>query len=371
MEQDDFLAQLAYENLDKILARRIFECNLAPDDVSKLFTMTEFWPQILHAWAQLHYINDVDPQHIGEQIIWYNSHIKVANKPFLWKKTYAKGLVHVKQLFANNKMLGFTDAQDKFGLNFLQMRSLIEAIPKPWKHAMKEASQIMNYWSANLMRNCNLTKMYVHNIGSNAELMQNTYLRWQMRLKMDIDYEGFIKLFRCIKKVTNNGKLQSFQFRLLHLAIVYNTQLKKWKIKESDLCSLCNEKTEIMEHLFFECKKMQPLLSSVEQLTEKNLKKEVKLCITIKNVLWNRVHKSPGHLSNFLVLILKQFVYAARCQGLSVNSLTFLKKIEEYRRYEFYHAKETGNCKTYYRKWQNIVIGTVSKGNDTEEGQNA
>ena len=42
---------------------------------------------------------------IEEQIIWYNSLIRVNDEPIFWEKPYNKGLKHVDQRFQNNQLI--------------------------------------------------------------------------------------------------------------------------------------------------------------------------------------------------------------------------------------------------------------------------
>ena len=60
-------------------------------------------------------------------------------------------------------------------------------------------------------------------------------------------------------KVTNVAKYRSFQFRLLHRAIVANIHLIHWKIINSDLCTMCRLERETYTHLFIYCKQARKI----------------------------------------------------------------------------------------------------------------
>ena len=68
--------------------------------------------------------------------------------------------------------------------------------------------------------------------------------------------EKFVKCFTDLLAVTNIPKYRSFQYRLLHRAIVTNVQLHYYKLTNSDQCSFCHMQRETYSHLFIQCKKV-------------------------------------------------------------------------------------------------------------------
>ena len=64
------------------------------------------------------------------------------------------------------------------------------------------------------------------------------------------------------------AKFRSFQYRVLQRALVTNIELKKWQIKESDLCTNCGEFRETISHLLVECEYSKELWDKVKELVE-------------------------------------------------------------------------------------------------------
>ena len=58
-------------------------------------------------------------------------------------------------------------------------------------------------------------------------------------------------------------KLKEFNFKVMHGILPCNSNLKKWKLKESDVCDICNSQQTI-EHLLFECHRATRLWHLVE-----------------------------------------------------------------------------------------------------------
>ena len=82
---------------------------------------------------------------VDNQLIWYNSGIKIGGKVFFWEDVYEKGLRYVYQLFENRKFKSFRQVQEQYGLTVLRYNSLKAAIPKDWKIFFEENSRITFY----------------------------------------------------------------------------------------------------------------------------------------------------------------------------------------------------------------------------------
>ena len=78
------------------LGRDIWRCRLEQEDVELLKTSNIFWKDVLKSWCKYNFSCKYKEEN---QIIWYNSLIRIKNKPFFWKDVYCRGLKYVHQLF--------------------------------------------------------------------------------------------------------------------------------------------------------------------------------------------------------------------------------------------------------------------------------
>ena len=76
---------------------------------------------------------------------------------------------------------------------------------------------------------------------------------------MNVTDEEMKRSFLVLRKATCNSELRSFQYQILHRAIVTNKYLYKCNIKDSDKCYFCGMCVESIEHLFFDCVHVQQL----------------------------------------------------------------------------------------------------------------
>ena len=68
----------------------------------------------------------------------------------------------------------------------------------------------------------------------------------------EIDWKK--KTFQLARTCTKSTKIIIFQFKFLHRRLPTNSFLHKIAIKDNDLCTFCQEETDTLLHLFWQCK---------------------------------------------------------------------------------------------------------------------
>ena len=86
--------------LKQLGGKLIFSCNLRKDDISHINISNEFLKELLEIWTEVHFIqsNCLEENDIKNQLIWYNSCIRVENKPIYYKNWAANGIIKIKDL---------------------------------------------------------------------------------------------------------------------------------------------------------------------------------------------------------------------------------------------------------------------------------
>ena len=56
-----------------------------------------------------------------------------------------------------------------------------------------------------------------------------------------IEETEFLQYFSDVYVITNINKYRSFQFRLLHRAVLLNDRLSKWGVVDTEMCSFCGK----------------------------------------------------------------------------------------------------------------------------------
>ena len=123
------MSALAYHKINKQLKEDIWKCNLSKHDIKDVIKDTNsFWASVLAAWCEYNYVDEIPDEEVGNQIIWFNSKIKIGNATFLWKKPYQKGLMHLHQLIVEKEFMSYEMAEETYGLDFMRYNSLKSAV---------------------------------------------------------------------------------------------------------------------------------------------------------------------------------------------------------------------------------------------------
>ena len=105
----------------------IWCCNMRAEDVSKVIkTENQFWKEVVQAWCEYHYTPS--DQINGDQIIWFNSDIRVDGKPICWKK-YMSDLTYVSDLICDDRYISYEIAKEKYGLSIMEYKQPKDSNP--------------------------------------------------------------------------------------------------------------------------------------------------------------------------------------------------------------------------------------------------
>ena len=291
-------------------------------------------------------------------MLWYNSRIRIAGKPVFWKNNLKGGLEYVYQLFGEDGFKSEEQVFLQFGLSKMRFNSLKVAIPKEWKDFFVEhvKEQYFPLPPSNYDRciiSSNFSREVYKTISTDVSFIHSKFVKWQQDLGYDIceDIFTFGKMHLNVYQVTNIAKFRSFQYRLLQRGIVTNIQLYKWKLKNNEYCSFCQNERETVLHLFVQCPIVKELWQSV--MDNLSIRYQVEMiCINPENVILNRiVVQKKNHILNFVCLLLKQFIYRQRCLNEPIHSAIFMRYLSKIEGIEKYIAVKNSRLATHLKKW--------------------
>ena len=356
------------------LGHDIWRCSIDPRDVGSLGIKNQFWQDLLVSWSSYNYYVD---RRIENQLLWYNSRIKVRNRSIFWRDAYQKGLVYVYQLFEQGDFKTDEKIYLEYGLTSLRYNSLKTSIPMEWKIFCKEnpAQSILPLVPHNFDR-CicgnirNLSQKVYTYLLDDAMIIHYKFIKWRQELGEEYEdtLTDFAKRHKDIYRVTNIAKYRSFQYRLLQRGIITNIQLYTWGIAPSDQCSFCKKERETVIHLLVECEKVKSLWESVKEYIGQRFP-GVKVVLTPTNILMNTIcQDNKAHVVNFLCLLVKQFVYRQRCMSKEIHLPMLLQHIKQTESIERYVAKKNGKESKHYSKWcireepgERVVFGDMEQ----------
>ena len=168
--------------------------------------------------------------------------------------------------------------------------------------------------------------------------------------KIDCTIDEYRAAFRNINKISDVMKYKDFQYRLLSNTIHANDKLVHWKIVESSKCDFCQEKQDTV-HLMFSCNRVQIIWKKFRELLDKCTTINVnEFMFTENTVILNTVHSKPGHIVNYLTLIIKQHIYFCKCTKKLPKFHDIVNKIERiYQAERFNVCVDTSTTKKFDR----------------------
>ena len=136
--EDKLLVELAYYHLNCPLRELIWCCNFNREDADKHKCLNKFWQDVLGSWYLFNYNEPDEENEIVNQIIWYNSNIRVADQVIFNKHLYEKGIVYIKDLVFEQRIITYEELCNIFEitydqLNVLTYNSIVTSIPREWR----------------------------------------------------------------------------------------------------------------------------------------------------------------------------------------------------------------------------------------------
>lgn len=223
-----------------------------------------FYESMLKVWLKFHSFPPEGEQAIRRETIWNNERISCPQPdPTIcdrWKQAGIRTIHDVCHRL-EGRLLSHQEIIDRYGVpcTFLDSLRLRLSIPLQWRLALNpdfEGDTTQKFEvQFPLKTTLPITTTSAKRLYSEIILLKRGIIRtqttWDATMEVDGDGE-WREIYLRPFSTTRETKLQSFQYRLNHRIITCNRLLYKYKIKDSDLCSLCDLQ-DTLEHFFFQC----------------------------------------------------------------------------------------------------------------------
>ena len=361
---DPFTQNWIESIIPKDVGTLIFYCNIKPGDLAPyLKDLSRFWHQVLEAWFKFSFKEPTTRNEIVNQIIWYNSCIRVDDKILRNEKAMDRGLIFISDLLNGSEFKGWTqEYKENYDITWLEYRQIIDAIPKKWKKIIKDStdeseSTFVHIFDKLKLRDKVVKAIYTDIVNKNDVYLEMYYkLRERIGLLNDTEdnMERFRKGFVNLYKISGIVKYRDFQYRLLTNDIHCNNRLYYWKIKNTKMCDICNlDIVQDVKHLLFECIYTKKVWNEIIKFFEKIGFEEFSM--EYSNIFLNDVFKNTRHPGNLIVLVVKQMIFAAKCLSKKISIVEILLKIEEIEAIEYRLATKKARVSQHVKRWGRII----------------
>ncbi|KAH3746366.1 hypothetical protein DPMN_180773 [Dreissena polymorpha] len=157
-------------------------------------------------------------------------------------------------------------------------------------------------------------------------------------------------------KATVESTLRNFQYKYIHRIIATNKYLFKCKLSNSNLCDFCSENIETIEHLFWECKHIQPIWNQLISFLEQQ-QLNVKLSFLIVSFGINSLKSIDGNnIVNFMVILMKYFILNMKYKKQVPNFNCFVHSLKLKIQIEKEIALSNDTLQIFEQKWNRIKL---------------
>ena len=172
--------------------------------------------------------------------------------------------------------------------------------------------------------------------------------RWNEKLNREINWK---ETFTKVKRI-QDVRLKWFQIRLIHRIIATNQVLVKINVCDSDLCHSCKEKSESIQHIFWECHTVQRFWSAFTHCLKEKCIHMTHLKIDEEMVICgNKTNSKTDEVFDFILLLAKYYIYKCRLDHCDAHIQPFLMYLK--RRYNIEKCISLQNMKndSFQMKW--------------------
>ena len=284
-------------------------------EISKYFNT--FWRDILLNWNILNEDTTDTIEGILKQSIWFNKNLKIDKEIVFYEKWCKRGIFFISDLLKeDNSFLTHQELCTKYNLNvnFIQYHSILHMIPKQWKIKIQNMgtnfrlmnSDILDYVK-NHKKSCQF--FYKKHLSLHSEQPKHQQERWNIELDSMIENWNFI--YQLPFSNSKNNKYIMFQYKIIHRILSTNALLYKYKLKETHLCSFCNEIKETISHLFWGCIVVRNFWLEISKILREQC--DIEIPNTAVEIVLGS--ETLSNFENFIVILIKYYIYSCRLKA--------------------------------------------------------
>ena len=299
-----------------------------------------------------------------DQTIWGNTHIRKRNRPIFDKDLIQSNIEKFIDIYdpETQSLFTFEQINDVFGneIPYMQYLSIRVAIPSKWKTVLKRDKMQGELDLTPLQitlaqcKTASPSKQIYWNIIDSSfpianQMMALTQL-WSKEVQ-PIEMDEWKLLLVNFMKIVKPTKLQFFQFCLLNRILTTNIIRHKWHKEVSEACTFCKKQKETIIHLLYECDKVNKLWKALTKWCKYYLSIDIEFTMPV--VIFN-YHGKNSSVVNLFIVVLKQYIYAAKCFKEKPIFTAFIAKLSYWYNVKKAIALEENKMEKHHRKWKNI-----------------
>ena len=341
----------------------IFEYDLRNTDIEAMFKKGSFLSDILSSWNKIKIKKLNENEEVGSKVIWNNSGLRIANKPYFYQSWFDRGFKCLKDIYNNTtkRFYSFIELVDKYNIpasDFLKYMSLISSIPMSLKNALNNDNDIN---SDSAVKADILTKLlktkeankFLYKYQSNNEKLNEITSQEKWASYFETENLKWDTIYSNVFTSTIDTKLRNFQYKYLFRIIPTNKRLFTQNIANSNLCDFCNMDIETVQHLFWECNKVQIFWNNFHKFINNT---NIQMQITYKTISFGWCEETfEDKLKNFIIFYAKYYIFLNKCHKTIPSCDLFKHYLGKQIKIEKEIALMNDKLYTFELKWRQFI----------------
>jgi len=267
----------------------------------------------------------------ASECVHYNGNICRDKKIIFIRNWIENGIVNIGSFCGSDGYLLFNEFKLKYpnaNVNFLLYEGIVAAIKKYQDKigvCMSEWSQLEDscVWKAMFSGGAN----HIYSIFVKNNTPPKGIEKWSDVLNATIDTKT---VFSHIMKTTTDTRLRWFQFRILHKILPTQKSLCLMKIVDSSQCTFCQNEEETLDHLFWECNKVQSFWSDFIGWLQTHFVHCTNLVLSRELIiLGTKKNNYTDKIIDLFILSAKHHIFASKHQNTTPQLQIFIRTIKQ------------------------------------------
>ena len=189
------------------------------------------------------------------------------------------------------------------------------------------------------------TKLLKYKLGITAGVRERE-LKWERVLGVNLSIWFWDEIHRSQKLLSFDTRLKFFQYQITRCQLQTNYIRNKYDDAVSDQCNLCNQDTETVLHLFWNCPHTQEFIERIKNEL-RNVNDLYLNDWTKRTFIFSNCDKFILRPCNIMSLYMKKYIWRMRCEQRPLNHWDFINQL-----------RITVQCiKTAYQ--QHVILGNL------------
>ena len=339
-----------------------FNCNRS--DMHKICEkrkLPEFYVDMFCSWADIKYISFLKVTNIENEIIWYNSNIRYRDEVLHFPNWTENDIYKVKQVLINGVWKDVDLICDEFRkkklLSLFKLSLLKSAFPNVWLEKLRNRDRNANQSTVEEVHTIELVtgdfidisstkaKHYYNLMVELSQVELRCVYFWNAYFDLPNDFD-WKSLLNYKFQFINDNRIKQFNFKFIHRILPCKDNLYKWKIKDDNLCEVCNVR-ETCNHFLFSCTRVSLFWKILSRLIDGLFNVNVVMNDSIL-LTGYEICKEETHLINLLINFAQFVIYR------NYIRISFGKKVHNM--HPFYLLKE---LKSEIRLYLSFKVNTT------------